>query len=82
MGRGASAGRVEHREAISVRNYRISPSGSDIFADTVIGRKALDAASIFALDYVSKQFVPVHIINKRAADEVFSHVVPINFFTE
>ena len=82
LGCHASSGRVKHGEAIGIRNYGVRPSCGDVFADTVIGGQALDAAGILALDYVSKQFVTVHVINERAADEVVSHVVPINFFTE
>ncbi len=82
LGSHAFALRVKHAKNICIRNDGVRPSGGDVFADTVVGGQALNAASILALNDMSKQFIALHVINKCAVNKVFAHVVPIHFFTE
>lgn len=82
LGCHASARGVESREAVGIGNNRVRPSGGDILADAVVGRHALHPASILSLNHVGKQLVPLHVVDKSAADKVVPHVVPIHFFAE
>ena len=82
MGRHASAHRVKHQKDIGIGNNRVRPSCGDVFADTIVGRHAFNAASVLTLNDMSKQFVSLHVIDKRAMDKIFAHVVPIHFFAE